>query len=174
MARPYTFIFSTATLDGRIASVTGYSLLSCREDFELQHRYRASAGAVMVGSRTAVVDKPRLNVRLVPGRSPLRVIVDSRLRVPPEVAGLRRGSVLITTEGHSSERLRPYLERGVRIVEAGRGRVDLDRAVEVLREELGVRVLMVEGGGGLNCAMLEKGLVDEVRVTIAPSCSAGV
>ncbi|GBF09396.1 pyrimidine nucleotide reductase, partial [Aeropyrum pernix] len=55
----------------------------------------------------------------------------------------------------------------------GRGKVDLERAVEVLRERLGVRVLMVEGGGGLNCAMLEKGLVDEVRATIAPYIFGG-
>lgn len=173
MVRPFTFIFSTSTVDGRIASPVGYSLLSCREDFELQHEYRASVDAVMVGSKTAVIDKPRLTVRLSRGRSPLRVIVDSRLSTPPEVAGLRRGSILVTVEGHSRDRIAPYIDTGVEIVEAGRDRVDLALAVSILRERLGVRRLMVEGGGRLNCAMLREGLVDELRVTIAPFAFGG-
>ncbi len=173
MARPYTFIFSTATLDGRIASVTGYSLLSCEEDFRLQHSYRAEVDAVMVGSNTALLDRPRLSVRLVKGYSPARVIVDSRLRVPPEVAGLRRASILVTVETHSWEELKPYIDAGVNVVQAGRGRVDLAKALDVLRKRLGVRRLMVEGGGGLNCAMLHQGLVDEVRVSYAPYIFGG-
>ncbi|MCE4627987.1 MAG: 2,5-diamino-6-(ribosylamino)-4(3H)-pyrimidinone 5'-phosphate reductase [Desulfurococcales archaeon] len=177
MARPYTVIFSTMTVDGRIADPTGYSRLSCDEDFRLQHMLRAWSDAVMVGSRTALVDDPRLTVRLSPGRSPLRVVVDSRLAVPPtaRMLSVPGKGVLVTVEDHPVERLEPYTRRGVRVVAAGRGRVDLARALEELHESLGVRRLLVEGGGGLNCALLRQGLVDEVRVTVAPQVfGAGV
>lgn len=167
--RPYTRIFSTMTVDGRIASRTGYSRLSCEEDFTLQHSLRAWSDIVVVGSRTALADDPRLTVRRVPGRSPMRGVVDSRLRVPPTARMFTRpGGVIITVEGHGEERLSPYRERGVEIIQAGRGRVDLVKAWRLLYERLGVRRVMVEGGGGLNLGLLEKGLVDEVWVTVAP------
>lgn len=169
MARPYTRIFSTMTVDGRIASRTGYSRLSCHEDFDLQHRVRAWADLVVVGSSTALVDDPRLTVRRVPARTPLRGVVDSRLRVPP-TARLYSipGAVLITTADHSGDALLPYARKGARIVRAGRNRVDLVEAWRLLYDELGVRRVMVEGGGSLNYALLEAGLVDEVWITLAP------
>ena len=169
MPRPYTRIFSTMTVDGRIASRTGYSRLSCHEDFDLQHQVRAWADLVVVGSNTALIDDPRLTVRRVPSRTPLRGVVDSRLRVPPTARLYSLpGAVLITTTDHSSMELLAYERRGARIVMAGSGRVDLVEAWRLLYEELGVRRVMVEGGGSLNYALLEAGLVDEVWVTIAP------
>ncbi len=167
--RPYTIVFSTETVDGRIADPTGFSRLSCIEDFILQHTLRARVDAVMVGSRTAIMDNPRLTVRLSSGWSPLRVVIDSKLRVPPSarVFSVPGKGVLVTVEGHSSERLLEYRRRGVVVVESGRGRVDLRDAVERLAG-MGVRRLMVEGGGGLNYALLSYRLVDEVWVTIAP------
>jgi len=167
--RPYTVVFSTMTVDGRIASGWGESLLSCREDFVFQHRLRASVDLVLVGSETAVRDNPRLTVRLVEGVDPLRGTVDSRLRVPPSARMFDGGQgVLVTVEGHPEERLAPYRERGVRVVQAGRGRVDLPLAWERLARELGVRRVMVEGGGRLNGALFAAGLVDELIVTVAP------
>jgi 2,5-diamino-6-(ribosylamino)-4(3H)-pyrimidinone 5'-phosphate reductase len=169
VARPYTIVFSTATIDGRIASRTGYSRLSCSEDFDLQHRLRAWADAVMVGSNTALADNPSLTVRRASGVSPLRVVVDSRLRVPPEsrVFDGRAPSVLVTTVDWGERDLEAYARRGVRVVRAGSGRVDLVGAMNLLHG-LGVRRLMVEGGGALNYALLVRGLVDEVWVTYAP------
>ena len=168
MARPYVFIFSTATVDGKIASHTGFSRLSCVEDFMLQHELRSRVDAVMVGSNTVLADNPRLTVRLARGRSPLRVVVDSRLRVSPGAKVFSGGrGVLVTTEDHGDEELEAYRRAGAVIVRAGRGRVDLALALEALYK-LGVRRLMVEGGGGLNCALLSRGLVDEVLVTVAP------
>ena len=167
--RPYTIIFSTETLDGRIADPTGFSRLSCEEDFELQHMLRAQVDAVMVGSRTAVIDDPRLTVRLARGWSPLRVVVDSKLRVPPSarIFSAPGKGVLVTVEGHGGDKLWEYRRRGVIVVESGRGRVDLRGAMERLAG-MGVRRLMVEGGGGLNYVLLKERLVDEVWVTLAP------
>ncbi len=167
--RPYTRIFSTMTIDGRIASRTGYSRLSCDEDFDLQHELRAWSDIVIVGSNTVLVDDPKLTVRRVPGKSPLRGVVDSRLRVPPSAKLFSiPGGVLVTTEDHDDARLEPYIEAGVTVLRAGKGVVDLVKAWKLLYEELGVSKVMVEGGGHLNYALLDKGLVDEVWVTVSP------
>ena len=170
MPRPYTFIFSTASVDGLIAGPEGGTVLSCEEDFILQHKYRDMSDAVMVGSSTALIDNPRLTVRRIPGRSPARVLVDSRLRVPPSarIFSAPGKSFLLTSEDHDQASLEPYLRRGVIIVRAGTGRVDLASALEKLYTEYGIKRLMVEGGGRLNCALLRGRLVDEVRVTLSP------
>ena len=81
--------------------------------------------------------------------------------------------MLVTTEDHAFERLKPYLDRGATVIRAGRGRVDLARALRELHEHLGVRRLLVEGGGGLICALASGGLVDELRVTVAPRLLGG-
>jgi len=175
VARPYTIIFSTATVDGRIASSTGYSRLSCHEDFDLQHRLRAWADLVLVGASTVLADDPRLTVRRVPGVSPWRGVVDGRLRVPPGARLFRGGrGVLVTSRGHGG-RLEAYRDAGVTVVEAGdSGLVDLVEAWGILWE-LGFRRVMVEGGGSLNYSLLSAGVVDEVWVTVAPTVfGAGV
>lgn len=168
--RPHVTIFSTMTVDGRIASRTGYSRLSCREDLELLHSLRAAHDAVMVGANTAIKDDPRLTVRLAPAPSPAyRVVVDASLRVPPtaRVFDSPGRGVLVTTERWRDEDLAGYVNRGVVVVKAGVDSINLELALRKL-SELGVRRLLVEGGGFLNCTLLAEGLVDELRVTIAP------
>ena len=176
MARPYTVIFSTATIDGRIASKTGYSRLSCEEDFDLQHELRSWADAIMVGSNTVLADDPSLTVRRSTGISPIRVVIDSKLRVPPKskVFDSKAPSILVTTREWGEKALKPYTNRGVKILRAGIKKVDLVEALRLLHG-LGVRRLMVEGGGRLNYALLSRGLVDEIWVTFAPEVfGAGV
>ncbi|MEM4678350.1 MAG: dihydrofolate reductase family protein, partial [Acidilobaceae archaeon] len=106
--RSYVVLFSTMTVDGRIASRTGYSRLSCLEDLELLHKLRASSDAVMVGANTVISDNPRLTTRLVAGPSPkYRVVVDARLRVPPtaRVFESPNRGVLVTLDKWSDEDL---------------------------------------------------------------------
>jgi 2,5-diamino-6-(ribosylamino)-4(3H)-pyrimidinone 5'-phosphate reductase len=172
--KPYLIIFSTMSLDGKIADKSGYSLLSCEEDFQLLHRFRSWADAVMVGSNTALKDNPRLTVRLARGYSGYRIVVDGKLRVPVEnrLFSVPGKGILITTEGWEREKLAPYLEKGIRVIEAGKGKVDLAKALKSLYEMVIVR-LLVEGGGGLNCALLAEKLVDEVHITLAPRVFGG-
>ncbi len=169
MNRPYTIIFSTMTADGRIADPSGYSRLSCREDFKLLHKHRAWADAVMVGSNTVLIDNPQLTVRLVKGKDPYRVVVDSRLRIPLEyrIFSVPGKAILITTENHSESEIKPYQEKGIHVIQSGIGKVDLVKAMEKLYD-MGIRKLLVEGGGTLNCILLKNKLVDEIHVTVSP------
>jgi len=169
--RPYTIVFSTMTADGRIADDRGFSRLSCNEDFELLHSLRAWADGVMVGARTAILDNPSLTTRLAIGRSPIRVVLDGSLQVPPDlrVFEVPGRSVIITRRGHPQSKLEAYRRRGIIVIESGTPEgVNLTEALEELRERLGVRRLLVEGGGLTIYSLLREGLLDELWITIAP------
>jgi len=167
--KPYTIVFSTMSVDGRIATEAGFSKLSCEEDFELQHRLRAWADAVLVGANTAIKDDPSLTVRRAVGRNPLRVVIDAALKVPPtlEMFSVPGKGVIITTEDQSDDKISIYTERGISVIRAGEGSVDLRKALSALFD-MGVRRLMVEGGGTTTYGLLRDGLVDELWLTVSP------
>src|SRR6266576_4888153 len=106
--RPLVTVHYAQTLDGRIASRTGDSQwVSGEGSLRLAHEMRAAHDAVLVGIGTVLADDPKLTVRLAPGRSPVRVVVDSQLRVPPEANVLNTTdarTIVATTPAASEER----------------------------------------------------------------------
>ena len=172
-SRPYVVLKYAQTLDGRIATRTGDSKwISGQPERRISHALRAACDAVLVGIRTVLSDDPLLTVRLVPGASPLRVVLDSRLRVPSDaqVLGDVASTLVVTTEHSPVARRRELRARGVgvRVVEpdpvCG---VDLAATLALLRES-GVRSLLVEGGGAIITSFLRARLADRVIVGIAP------
>ena len=171
--RPRVVLKFAQTLDGRIASRGGDSKwISGEEERALSHALRAGCDAVMVGVGTVATDNPRLTVRLVPGASPLRVVLDSALRVPDDANVLDQsaGTIILTTTRASLDRTERLLQRGVavRLIEEGPDGVDLEAALRTLREE-GIESLLVEGGSRVITSFLAARLVDRVVVAIAPS-----
>lgn len=171
-SRPYVALKYAQTLDGRIATSTGDSKwISGRAERAISHALRARCDAVMVGIGTVLEDDPRLTVRLVPGASPLRVIVDSSLAIPLDAAALSEeaGTIILTSQraDESKRRVLEEMNVGVRKVRQGRDGIDLSAALEVLRE-MGVESLLVEGGARLITSLLAASLVDRIIVAIAP------
>jgi 3,4-dihydroxy 2-butanone 4-phosphate synthase/GTP cyclohydrolase II len=170
--RPYVVLTYAQTLDGRIATAVGDSaLLSSQEERCVFHALRASCDAVMVGVGTVLRDDPRLIVSLVPGTSPLRVVLDSTLRIPSTARMLSGDpvTIVLTTE-RAAERDRERLRAtgaGIRVVPAAPDGVDLPAALRVLRE-LGVRTLLVEGGARVITSLLGARLVDRLVVGTTP------
>ena len=171
--RPYVVLKYAQTVDGRIATRGGDARwISSQPERRISHGLRAACDAVLVGVGTATTDDPQLTVRMVSGPSPLRVILDSTLRLPPaaRVLDAEAGTILITTDRSSEERRAALRARvvGVHVVERGPRGVDLRSALHVLRA-LGVRSLLVEGGSRIITSFLTEKLVDRLVVAIAPT-----
>jgi GTP cyclohydrolase II len=170
--RPYVVLKYAQTLDGRIAAAGGDSRwISGAPERRISHAMRAACDAVLVGSGTVLRDDPLLTVRMVPGASPIRVILDSALRVPDN-AGVfdRSAATLVLTSARSSPDRRAALRRqGVRVepVRASPDGVDLDDGLARLLA-LGIRSLLVEGGARVITSLLRARLVDRVVVSVAP------
>lgn len=179
--RPWVRVKLAASLDGHTALASGASQWisgqAAREDVQ---RWRARSSAVLTGIGTVLADDPRLDVRLAEEadgerRQPLRVVLDSSLRTPPEARLLSvPGEVLIVTAVPASDpRWEPLCaalaERGARIetLPAAGGRVPLPAVLERLGE-LEVNELQVEAGPTLGGSLVEQGLVDELLLYVAP------
>jgi GTP cyclohydrolase II len=170
--RPYVVLKYAQTLDGRIATAGGDSKwISGEEERALSHALRAACDAVMVGVGTVLSDDPQLNVRMVPGASPLRVVLDSTLRIPSDALLLdaEAATVVLTTERSTEDDRKRVREAGagIRVLPTGPGGVDLRAALKELRDD-GVRSLLVEGGAQVITSLLGAGLVDRVVVGTAP------
>jgi diaminohydroxyphosphoribosylaminopyrimidine deaminase/5-amino-6-(5-phosphoribosylamino)uracil reductase len=179
--RPWVALKLAATLDGRIATAAGESRRITGPAARVHvHRLRDAADAVMVGAGTAAADDPELSVRRGGRRlrTPVRLLVDAGLAVPPRVRMLRDAEAartwLLTRRGHARARLAARTARGARVllVPARGGHLDLARAFEGLARE-GLTHVLVEGGGGLAAALLRAGLVDELHWFLAPSLLGG-
>jgi 3,4-dihydroxy 2-butanone 4-phosphate synthase/GTP cyclohydrolase II len=171
--RPYVVLKYAQTVDGRIATRRGEAKwISSEAERRISHGLRAACDAVLVGVGTAIIDDPQLTVRMVPGPSPLRVVLDSTLRLPSTARVLdeRAGTVVITTEPSSEESRAALRARsvGVHVVDAGPRGVDLASALETLRG-LGVGSLLVEGGARVITSFFAEKLVDRLVVAIAPT-----
>ena len=171
--RPYVVVKYAQTVDGRIATRQGDAKwISSEAERQISHGLRAACDAVLVGVGTAIVDDPQLTVRMVPGSSPLRVVLDSTLRLPSTARVLDdgAGTVVVTTEASSEERRAVFRSRavGVQVVEPSPRGVDLASALRTLRA-LGVSSLLVEGGARVITSFFAERLVDRLVVGIAPT-----
>src|SRR5438046_10319443 len=113
--RPLVTVHYAQTIDGRIASRTGDSRwVSGEGSLRLVHELRAAHDAVLIGIGTVLADDPKLTVRLVPGESPVRVVVDCRLRIPLDANVLAGGArtIVATTPLASEERAAAIRARG--------------------------------------------------------------
>ena len=170
--RPWLRMKIAASLDGRTALDNGRSQWITGEVARADgHAYRRRASALLTGIGTVLEDNPRLDVRLVPtARQPLRVVVDSRLKTPPEARILDApGEVLVVAATRDAAREAGLQARGVALchLPGARGKVDLPALmVELARR--GVNELHVEAGHKLNASLLREGLVDELLVYLAP------
>ena len=191
--RPFVFINSAVTADGKIDTVERRGAqISTPADLERVHRLRASSDAIMVGGRTLLHEDPGLTVkpehlraeRLARGLSenPIKVGIVSKIgdtaagpSIPLDGKFLNAGParvVVFTTDQTAPEQIARLIERGVEVYVAGARRVDLVEALRRLKR-MGVERLMVEGGGTLNAALLRLMLVDEIHLYIAPLIFAG-
>jgi diaminohydroxyphosphoribosylaminopyrimidine deaminase/5-amino-6-(5-phosphoribosylamino)uracil reductase len=172
---PFVTLKAAVTLDGRLAARSGESKWITGELARREaHRMRSRSDAVLVGVGTVLADDPELNVRLVRGRDPLRVVLDSELRTPLRsklvVSAPQTRTLILHAPDASKTRAVRLRNAGVELAAVPRDRrsgLDLHRALRELAKR-GVVRLLVEGGARVHGALLARGLVDAAAVFIAP------
>jgi 5-amino-6-(5-phosphoribosylamino)uracil reductase/diaminohydroxyphosphoribosylaminopyrimidine deaminase/5-amino-6-(5-phosphoribosylamino)uracil reductase len=173
--RPRITLSYAQTLDGRLATRGGSSQwIGGPESLVFAHTLRAQHDAIMVGVNTVLIDNPRLTVRHITGRDPLRVVVDSALRTPLTAAviadGAAAGTLIAVTSHAPADRIMAAQERGARVLVLpadDEEHVDLQVLLYALHEH-GIATLMVEGGAMLLTALLRARLADRLAVCVAP------
>ncbi|WP_108445802.1 bifunctional diaminohydroxyphosphoribosylaminopyrimidine deaminase/5-amino-6-(5-phosphoribosylamino)uracil reductase RibD [Halomonas denitrificans] len=187
--RPFVRLKMAMSLDGRTAMRSGESqwITGPQARREVQ-RLRARSSAILTGVESIIFDNARLTVRAeqlalpdgeaIAARQPLRVVVDSRLRLPQAAACLREpGRTLVATLAeHEPERRARLEEAGAEVVvmpAAADGRVDLDALLHHLAEVEQANEVLLETGATLAGAMLEANLIDEMQLFVAPTLLGG-
>jgi GTP cyclohydrolase II len=177
--RPHVVLKYAQTIDGRIATRTGDAKwISGEQERRVAHAMRAGCDAVLVGARTMLQDDPQLTVRMVPGASPMRVVLDSTLRTPltAKVLSDDATTLILCRPDADPARRRELASTGVMVrdVAGGPEGLQIPEMLRLLRS-LGVASLLVEGGGRVITSMLQARAVDRVVVSVSPTIvGAGV
>jgi diaminohydroxyphosphoribosylaminopyrimidine deaminase/5-amino-6-(5-phosphoribosylamino)uracil reductase len=185
--RPFVAVKTGMSLDGKIATASGESMWITNESSRgYVQILRATYDAIMVGVNTVVQDNPRLTCRVPGGRQPLRIIIDSMARTPVnarlfqiENAGHRPQTLICVSAKAPDDRVRALREAGAEILVCPDSGYSVDTHVDLakLMPVLGKREItsiLLEGGGTINAAALDAGIVDKVYVFVAPKIIGGV
>ena len=168
--RPVVTLKLATSLDGRIATRTGDSKwITGETSRQFTHLLRADHDAVLVGIGTAIADDPELTCR-VPGfeeLSPVRIVIDSQLRLSPDSKLVRSAQdvpLWLASSSEDADKAKIFESQGAEIIHVGSdqaGMVDLRDVLEKLPQK-GVAHVLVEGGGQVAASLLRLGLVDLV------------
>jgi riboflavin-specific deaminase-like protein len=166
-ARPFVVAQLGQSLDGRIATPTGESrYISGSGALDHLHNLRAHVDAVVVGIGTVLADDPLLTVRRVPGRSPARVILDPRGKLPMEARCLCETDapclVVRACDAPAPESLEV-----LRLPANGDGRIEPAAIVDALFRR-GLRRILIEGGADTISRFIDAGCLDRLHVLVAP------
>ena len=183
--RPFTILKAGMTLDGKIATASGESQWITDETSRAQaHQLRAGVDAVLVGIGTVLRDNPTLTARLAHDpprlalRQPLRIVVDSRLRIPLKAAVLQHQqaahTLIATTTAASGRKIELLMRRGIDVLVLPKlgDHVSLPTLWTRLGQ-LGVTSLLVEGGSEINAAVLRGQLAQRLTCYVAPLLLGG-
>lgn len=176
--KPFVVLKSAMSLDGKIAAHTGHSQwITGSKAREVVHQLRDRYDGILVGIGTVLADNPSLTTRLeIPGKNPLRIIVDSKARIPLDAEVITDGlpTVIAVTSEASQGKLDSLRACGITIIttEAKGGRVDLQQLFNILGEQ-GITSILVEGGASINASVIDENLVDKIKWFIAPKIIGG-
>ena len=176
---PFVVMKTGMSLDGKIATYSGESKWITEEKSrEDVHNLRNELTGIMVGINTVLKDNPQLTCRVNGGRNPIRIIVDSTLKIPIDCKIVNTAkeveTIIATTDKANLDKINSLEDKGVKIivVPSKNGKVNLKELMITLGK-LKIDSILLEGGGTLNFSALEEGIVDKVKIYIAPKIIGG-
>ena len=173
----YVTLKAAQTLDGMIADKNNYSeWVTSTESRKYVHRLRARYDAVLIGSETARIDNPKLTVRMVEGRNPFRIVLDSNLKLKSELNLFKNNSdnktIVVTSEKSKSKlkKIKQLEKLGVKVLFV---KSDIHKRIQlksVLKElsKLQIISVMVEGGSKIYSSFLKQNLFDDIYLFVSP------
>lgn len=179
MKKPYLFVVSEMTLDGKLTMKKGISSkvimkYMSEESNIFLHRERASSDAIMVGCNTIKIDNSNLTVRYVEGNSPLRIIPCSLADIPLDsnVLDSSATTMIVASKKAPAANIDAIRRKGIDVMICGEDKVDLKLLMEKLYD-MRIKKLMVEGGPTILWNILRDQLVDEIKIIHLPIIVGG-
>lgn len=177
--KPFVVMKVAMSLDGKIATTTGQSKwISCDESRRYVHKLRSEVMSILVGINTVIKDDPMLDCRLENGKNPIRIIVDTTLKIPIDskiVSSSKSIRTIVVTTKNANRNVMKLLEgKGVEILT-----VNLKNNLVALKEminklgELNIDSILIEGGSSLNFSAMNENIVDKIQVYVAPIILGG-
>lgn len=175
--KPFIVVKVAQSLDGCMAAKDGYSKwISNETSRTFTHLMRSHLDAVMVGKNTILKDNPLLNTRLVDGRNPIKIALDTNLHLPLDLSIFknddRTNTILICSINSSTSRKAEILKLGgVKIIGCetdASGKIDLEEAFVKIYNEYHIASILVEGGPTVHSTLLEHDMIDELHIFTAP------
>jgi diaminohydroxyphosphoribosylaminopyrimidine deaminase / 5-amino-6-(5-phosphoribosylamino)uracil reductase len=174
---PFITLKSAVTLDGKVATSTFDSKWITSEAARKEvHQLRNENVGILVGVNTVIKDDPELTSRIANGRNPIRIILDSTLRIPVNskvIKDQKAPTWIFTTQSHNQDKKHTLEEAGVKVfVTGGTKQVDLKEMLDILGENF-ISSLLIEGGGEISASFMESKLIDKLILYIAPKVIGG-
>jgi 2,5-diamino-6-(ribosylamino)-4(3H)-pyrimidinone 5'-phosphate reductase len=174
--RPKIILSAAISIDGKLATTTGDSKLSSKNDLIRLHKLRTKVDAILIGKNTVKKDDPLLTVRYSKGKNPTRIILDSSGTISSNSKILQTSSEIKTIIAVCKKITKKNLEKleqfPIDVMVLGENQVN----VKSLLQNLGrrkIKTVLLEGGGSINWEFIKNNLVDELFITITPYILGG-
>ena len=175
-SRPYVILSAATSIDGKIATRTGDSKLSSKQDSVRVHKLRSKVDAILVGKNTVLQDNPLLTVRHTRGRNPIRIVLDSKGTISKKSQILQTSNKIPTIIAVSKNITKSNFDKlkkfPVEVIITGENSVNIKLLLKKLSDQK-IKTILVEGGGTVNWEFIKQSLFDELIITISPFLIGG-
>jgi len=175
-SKPYVILSAATSVDGKIATKTGDSNLSSKQDKVRLHKLRSKVDAILIGKNTVLLDNPLLTVRYTKGKNPIRIILDSKGTISKKSKILQTSNKIPTIIAVSKKISKSNFDKlckfPVDIIVAGKNSVNIKLLMKKLSDKK-INTILVEGGGTINWEFIKHDLFDELIITLSPFLIGG-
>jgi 2,5-diamino-6-(ribosylamino)-4(3H)-pyrimidinone 5'-phosphate reductase len=175
-SRPYVILSGAISVDGKIATKTGDSKLSSKQDSIRLHKLRSKVDAILVGKNTVAIDDPLLTVRHTKGKNPIRIILDSKGTLSDKSKILQTSdkikTIIVVSKKITKSNYNKLNKFPVELIVTGDSSVNIKSLLRKLFTKK-IKTILVEGGGTINWEFIKHNIFDELIVTLSPFLVGG-